>query len=177
VQSARRHQHLILLLILLAPLVVLVDGICVGSEGVADDKVQRPIETGEIERREVLREALRVDVERYPFGETECEITNRHLEGPVYTESARVHSWWLNGDSFTTIQERTTIDPSFIRSIHPVEGIHIEDRSQEPTVSNGKIMILDHSSSRAKIQLLSKLGVEYERIYPSSSFANDLGAD
>ena len=94
----------------------------------------------------------------YPFGEIECEITNRTLEGPVHTESARVHSWWLNGNSYTTIQERTTTDPSFIRSNHPVEGIQIEDRSMEQTVSNNKIMIVNNTSTRARIQLLAKQG-------------------
>ena len=127
-----RHEHPILVPILLAALAVLADGVFVGSAVVADDGVQRPIETGEIKLREALREALKIDANRYAFGEIECEITNRHLEGPAYIESSQVHSWWLNGNSFTTMQERTTTDPSFIRSRHPVEGIQIEDKDDQP---------------------------------------------
>jgi hypothetical protein len=151
-----RRKYLVILPILLAPLVVLEYGFFVGSTAVADDGIQRPLETGEVGLRETLCEALRVDAERYPFGEIECELTNRHAEGPVYIESARVHSWWLDGNSFTTIQERTTIDPSFIRSRQPVEGIQVLDTSMEQTVSNSKIMIVNKTSARALIQDLAK---------------------
>ena len=65
--AGTRRKHRVLLPILLAALVGPEDVIFVGSAVVADDGVQRPIETGEIELREVLREALRVDAERISF--------------------------------------------------------------------------------------------------------------
>ena len=121
----------------------------------ADDQVTKPIETGAIELREVLREAIMADVERYPFGEIECEITNQNLEGPLNVTSVQVHSWWSKDKSFTTINEKMTTDPSFIRSSRPLEGIQVRVISMEQTIDNKKFMIVGKDSNRATIALLS----------------------
>jgi hypothetical protein len=158
-RSARtRRRYLMLVPALLAALVVLKNDFFAGSAAVAGEQAERPIETGDIKRREALREALKIDAERYPFGEIECEVTKQHLEGPVCIQAAKVHSWWLNDKSFTKIQQRFTTDPSFVISRELVEGVQIEDTDMEQTVDNDKIMVVNKVATRARIQVLAKQG-------------------
>jgi hypothetical protein len=143
--------------LILGVVLVVTSGSCLLAESpqAGVSQATGPIETGATDLREVLREAIKADVERYPFGEIECDITSRDLDGPENSLRSVVHSWWDKGKSFTIVKTTTKQDPIFVKSRSPINGILTDVSAYEETICDNRIMTVNHDSKRVRIASLS----------------------